>query len=90
MIDGPDHCIHCDEDPCVFIQIESCLWFDEEDYHKDHAAYNSGRCKHAYQYAAFVLWEGIDYRKPYYRYVEDGVRALFPPVDGKIIGYKTS
>jgi hypothetical protein len=21
-VDGPDHCIHCDEDPCVFVQIE--------------------------------------------------------------------
>jgi hypothetical protein len=25
LIDGPDHCIHCDEGPCVFIQIESRL-----------------------------------------------------------------
>jgi hypothetical protein len=95
MIDGPDHCIHCDEDPCVFIQIESRLWeydkiyFDEEDYDKDPAAYNSGRGKRAYEYAAFVLWEGINYWKPHYRCVEDGVRALFPPVDGEIMGYKT-
>jgi hypothetical protein len=96
MIDGPDHCIHCDEDPCVFIQIESLLWendkiyFDKENYDKDPAAYNSGRRKRAYQYAAFVLWEGINYQKPHYRCVEDGVRALFPPVDRKIMGYKTS
>jgi hypothetical protein len=95
VINGPDHCIHCDEDPCVFIQI-SRLWendeiyFDEEDYNKDHAAYNSCRCKRAYQYAVFVLWEGRNYRKPHYRCVEDGVRALFPPVDGQIMGYKTS
>jgi hypothetical protein len=96
MIDGPDHCIHCDEDPCVFIQIESCLWendkiyFNEEDYNKDPAAYNSGRRKRVYQYTASVLWEGINYRKPHYRCVEDGVRALFPPVERKIMGYKTS
>ncbi len=63
MVDRPDHCIHCDEDPCVFIQIETGLcengkiYFDEEDYDKDPAAYNSGRRKLAYQYAAFVLWE---------------------------------
>jgi hypothetical protein len=43
MIDGPDHCTHCDEDPCVFIQIELRLWendeiyFEEEDYDKDPA-----------------------------------------------------
>jgi hypothetical protein len=96
MIDGPDHCIHCDEDPCLFIQIELRLWendeiyFNEGDYDKDPAAYNSGRRKCAYHYAAFVLWEGINYRKPHYRCAKDGVRALFPPVDGKIMGYKTS
>ena len=72
-IDGPDHCIHCDEDPCVFIQIESRLWkndevyFNDEEYDEDPAAYNSGRRKRAYQYAALVLWEGINYRKPHYR-----------------------
>jgi hypothetical protein len=94
-IDGSDHCIHCDKEPCCFIQIESRLcendeiYFDEEDYAKDRSAYNSGRRKRAYQYAAFILWEGVNYRKPHYRCVEDGVRALFPPFDGKIIGYKT-
>jgi hypothetical protein len=25
----PDHCLHCDEDPCVFIQIE--IWLCEND-----------------------------------------------------------
>jgi hypothetical protein len=96
MIDGPDHCIHCDEDRCVFIQIESGLWendkiyFDKGNYDKDSAAYNSGRHKPGYPYAAFVLWEGINYRKPHYRCVEDGVRALFPPVDRKIMCYKIS
>jgi hypothetical protein len=55
MRDGPDHCIHCDEDPCLFIQIEPRLWendeiyFDEGDDDKDPAAYNSGRRKRAYQ-----------------------------------------
>jgi hypothetical protein len=28
-VDGPDHCIHCYEDLCVFIQIE--LWLCETD-----------------------------------------------------------
>jgi hypothetical protein len=51
VVDGPDHCIHCDEEPCVFIQIESRLcendevYFNKEDYAKDHVAYNSGRLK---------------------------------------------
>jgi hypothetical protein len=79
MIDGPDHCIHCNADLCVFIQIESRLWendeiyFNEEDYDNYPAACNSGRRKRAYQYALFVLWGCINYRKPHYRCGEDGV-----------------
>jgi hypothetical protein len=93
-IDGPDHCIHCDEDPCVFIQIEARLnendeiYFDGYDYKKDPSKCNSGRRKRAFQYAAFIMWEGINYRKPHFSCVEDGVRALFPPFDGKTMGYK--
>jgi hypothetical protein len=52
---GPDHCIHCDEDPCVFIQIEMCLcenddiYYDRDDYEKGAVAYNINRHKRAYQ-----------------------------------------
>jgi hypothetical protein len=94
-VDGPDHCIHCDEDPCVFIQIESRLckndmiYYDSYDYENALVTYNSGRRKRAYQYAAFVLWEGINHRRPHYKCVEIGVWALFPPPDGKIMGYKS-
>jgi hypothetical protein len=94
VVDGPDH--HCNKDPCVFIQIELRLCendeihFDKDQYAKDPVSCNSSRCKRAYQYAAFVLWEGINYRKPHYKCVEDGVRALFPPFDGRIMGYKSS
>jgi hypothetical protein len=88
--------IHCDEDPCVFIQVESRLcendeiYFDEDQYAKDSVSCNSGRHKRAYQYAAFVLWEGINYRKPHYKCIEDKIWDLFPPFDGKITGYKLS
>ena len=94
QVNGPEHCIHCDEDPCAFVQIESQLgendtiYYNEDDYAKDPVAYNSGRRKRAYQYAAFLLWEGINYRRPHYSCVEAGVRALFPPLDGKVMGYK--
>jgi hypothetical protein len=93
-VTAPDHCIHCDEEPCVFIQIESKLcendeiYYDKDEYQDNPVAYNSARRKRAYQYAAFLLWEGINYRKPHFTCVEDGVRALFPPFDGKIMGYK--
>jgi hypothetical protein len=61
FVDGPDHCIHCDEELCVFIQIELRLcendkiYFYETDYDKDHVAYNSSRRKRPYQYTAFIL-----------------------------------
>jgi hypothetical protein len=38
QVNRPDHCIHCDEDPCVFIQIETRLkengviYYDESEY----------------------------------------------------------
>jgi hypothetical protein len=95
-IDGPDYCIHCDEDPCVFIQIKSGLcenkeiYYYEDEYGKDHVACNSCRRKRAYQYTEFVLWEGINYRKPHYRCLKDGARALFPLFDGEIMDYKSS
>jgi hypothetical protein len=66
-VEGPDHCIHQDEDPWVFVQIESRLcknnmiYYDRYDYKNAPIVYNSGRRKHAYHYAAFVLWEGINY-----------------------------
>jgi hypothetical protein len=94
-VNGPDHCIHCDEDLCVFIQIETHLvengviYYNESEYEKYPVAYNSARGKHAFQYAAFVLWKGItNNRKPHYNCVEDGIRALFPPLNGKIVGNK--
>jgi hypothetical protein len=65
------------------------IYYDRCDYENAPAAYNSGRRKRAYQYAAFVLWEGINYRRPHYTCVENGVRSLFPPIDGRVMGYKS-
>jgi hypothetical protein len=62
-VDGWDHCIHCNEDLCIFVQIESHLcendtiYYDKDQYANNPVAYNSGRLKCAYQYPAFVLWE---------------------------------
>jgi hypothetical protein len=96
-VNGPNHCIHCDEDPHVFIQIEMHLtkndhviYYDESEYAKDLVAYNSARCKRAFQYSSFVLWKAINYQKPHYACVEDGVRALLPPLNGKFMGYKNN
>jgi hypothetical protein len=43
---------------------------------------------HYIKYGAFILWKGINYRKPHFMCVEDGVRELSPPFDGKIMGFK--
>ena len=64
------------------------IYYDTYEYKKDPSKCNSGRFKHVFQYTAFILWEGINYRKPHFTCVEAGVRALFPPFDGKIMGYK--
>ena len=93
-VDSPDHCILCGDDPCVFLQIETRLWandeiyYDSEDYAKAPVACNSNRRKRAYQYAAHIIWGGINYRKEHYKCVVNGVRALFPPLDGKVMGFK--
>jgi hypothetical protein len=94
QVDGQYHCIHCDEDPCVFVQIESRLGendrihYNEDDFTKAPVAYNSSRRKRAFRYAASILFEGVNYRRQHFTCVENGVRALFPPLDGKIMGYK--
>jgi hypothetical protein len=94
-VDRPDHCIHCDKDPCIFIQIEfrlcknNTIYYDSYEYENAPVTYISGRRKRAYQYAAFVLWEGINHRRPHYKCVQISVWALFPPPDRKIMGYKS-
>jgi hypothetical protein len=94
-VNAPDHCIHCDQEPCVFIQIESGLcendsiYYDKDAYQqKDPVVYNSARRKCAYQYMAFLLWEGVNYRKPHFTCVEDGIHVLFPPFDDKLMSDK--
>jgi hypothetical protein len=93
-VDGPDHCILCDEEPCVFVQIESRLgehdliYFDKTEFDENSVACNRARRNRAYKYAAYILWERIGYRRPHYKCVETGIRALSPPLDGKITGYK--
>jgi hypothetical protein len=93
-IDGPHHCIFCDEDPCAFVQIESRLgenddiYYDADEFEKDPVACNRARRNRAYKYAAYILWERVGYRRQHYKCVENGVRSLYPPFDGKITGFK--
>ena len=100
-VDGLDyHCIHCDEDPsCVFMHIElhpcenDTLYYNEGEHTKDPVTHNSTRYKYAFQYTAYILcWEGstptASHTSTSVQFAEDGVGALFPPFDGKIMGYK--
>jgi hypothetical protein len=96
-VDGPDHCIHCDEDSCVFVQIgarlceNDTIYYDNDDYAKDPAACNSGRRKQAYQYTAFMLWEGINYRRPHYTCVWKEVFVLYSlPLTARSWGTRTN
>jgi hypothetical protein len=69
---------------CVFVQIESRLcendtiYYDSYEYENAPVTYNSGRRKRAYQYAAFVLWEGINHRRPDYKCVEKRCPGTIP------------
>jgi hypothetical protein len=53
----------------VFTQIEMRLCENDEiyynvgDYEKAPITYNSSRRKRTFQYSAFILWEGVNYRK---------------------------
>jgi hypothetical protein len=64
LVDKTKQYIYCDEDPCVFNQIEIRLctnddiYYGSGDYEKAPVVYNSSGRKRAFQYAAFVLWEG--------------------------------
>jgi hypothetical protein len=54
-VDRPDHCIHCNEDPYIFVQIELRLWendtihFAKDKYANNPVAYNNSRGELAYQ-----------------------------------------
>jgi hypothetical protein len=54
-VDCPDHCIHCDEDPCLFVQIESRLcenntiYYDRCDY--ENAPAHPKRILHAFRHS---------------------------------------
>jgi hypothetical protein len=59
------YCIRCDEEPGVFIQIELSLcendevsYYDKKEYTENPVAYNSGRCKRAYQPVLSVHFMG--------------------------------
>jgi hypothetical protein len=82
-VNGPNHCIHRDEDPCVFIQIElhlaknNVIYHDKGEYEKDPVAYHSARYKRVFQSTSFVLWKGPDFRQlTFYRIFSFGVVGL--------------
>ena len=93
-VDGPHHCIFCDEDPCAFIQIQSDLCVNDDiyyvtgDYETDPIACNEVRHDRAYKYAAFILWNKRGYVGKHYGCVESGVKSLFPVDDSVITGFE--
>jgi hypothetical protein len=73
---------------CPCLGKKDVIYYDGNEYVKDHVTHNSTRCNPAFHYVTLFLWEGINYHKPLYMCVEDGIFALFPPLDGKIMGFK--
>ena len=94
---GPSHCIHCDDDPCLWLQLEPAILDNDRVYNSEDIAGealanepNRARRKRAFRLASQMinghLGNGI--RKKHMRCIEDGVRSLFPAVDGKHMGFK--
>jgi hypothetical protein len=93
LLHGPNICTVCGCDPCEFQQMEMEILVQDrnhnEDVGLDAGERNSKRRKRAYKYATKhkfgVLGRGV--RKKLPSCIEDGVRSLFPPVDGKVMGF---
>jgi hypothetical protein len=93
LLHGPNICIVCGCDPCEFQQMEMEILVrgrnHNEDVGLDAGERNSKRRKRAYKYATKHKFGvlGRCVRKKLPSCIEDGVRWLFPTVDGKIMGF---
>jgi hypothetical protein len=93
LLHGPNICIVCGCDLCEFQQMEMEILVQDRNHNEDvgwdAGERNSKRRKRAYKYATKhkfgVLGRGV--RKKLPSCIENGVRSLFPPVDGKIMGF---
>ena len=93
-VEGVELCEICGQRPCYFIQIKPRILEQHEENPPDDgldlAARNSWSRKWAYKLATLyihgVLGAGNRVRLP--SCVEDAVRALFPPVDGIVMGFR--
>ena len=93
-VEGVQLCEICRQRPCYFLQIKPRIMEQHienpPDDGLDLAARNSASRKKAYKLATMyihgVLGAGNRMRLP--SCVEDGVRALFPPVDGIVMGFR--
>jgi hypothetical protein len=93
MLEGPNLCVVCGCDPCQFIQFETNILEQDRIHNKDvginASERNSTRRKCAYKLVTRlregVLGRGV--RKPLPNCILDGVRSLFPPMDGVVMGF---
>ena len=89
LLDGPSWCPHCECDPCQFFQLETNI-LDFDNRRGKVTERNSWRRKRAYQYVTRhregVLGNGVRRELP--ACILAGVRSLFPPVDGAVMGFK--
>jgi hypothetical protein len=93
MLEGPNLCVVCGCDPCQFIQFETNILEQDrihnEDIGMNASERNSRRRKRAYKLVSRLregmLGRGV--RRPLPSCILDGVRSLFPPVDGVVMGF---
>ena len=93
---GPGHCIHCGDDPCVWLQLEQEI-LDNDRVHNTHDIAgeavdnepNRARRKRAFQLASRIIngHLGKGNRKKHSQCVEEGVRSLFPDEQGNHMGF---
>jgi hypothetical protein len=95
-VNVPDHCIHCNEESYVFIQIECQLcendgiYYDKDEYQNNPVAYNIARHKCArtsIRHSSYGRGSTTaSHTSPVLKMAF--MCTLFPPFDKKIMGYK--
>jgi hypothetical protein len=91
------YCPHCKKDPCLFLQILSNLYDQDDKYlagilarYENIADVMKARRFLAYKLASFLIRGEMGYknRKRHLKCVEEGVHDIFPSPNGKVTGYK--
>jgi hypothetical protein len=93
-LEGPNLCVVCGCDPYQFIHFETNM-LEQDHIHNEDVGMNASernstrRRKRAFKLVT-RLREGVlgqSVRRPLPSYILGGIRSLFPPVDGVVMGF---